>query len=189
MGKLRIIGGARRGAHINAPDGSGTRPLRDRVRESLFNILQPDVPGAAVLDLFAGSGALGFEALSRGASSAHLFESDAAALRAIVQNQRKLRYGAEATVVPGVLPDSLSVVRGLGAPAALVFITPPYHTGLGTACLETLGAAGFGFADRALAVLEIHRDEPVPAPDGWAKSDDRTYGITRLVFYGREGTR
>ena len=149
------------------------------MRQALFNRWQFDIAGRAALDLFAGSGALGLEALSRGASSATFVESDPAARRAIEENLRKLRYADRATVVAGQLPDALA--QAPPGPYGLVFLAPPYHSGAGSLCLGPLRERGL-LAPGARVVLEVHAEEPVAPVEGWAPIDDRHYGITRLLF-------
>ena len=119
---MRIVGGSRKGARIFAPKGSDTRPTSDRVREAVFSILGT-VDGLAVLDLFAGSGALGLEALSRGAASATFVESDPAALEAIERNLAKLELEG-ASVVCG---DALKHLARTAERYDLVFLDPPYE--------------------------------------------------------------
>ena len=119
---VRIIAGTKRGARIAAPKGVATRPTGDRVREAAFNLIGP-VDGAAVLDLFAGSGAMGLEALSRGAASATFVESDRAACRTISQNLEKLGL-VGARVVCG---DAVWSLRQEGRSYDLVLVDPPYE--------------------------------------------------------------
>ena len=128
---VRIIGGAWRSRLVEFPDSPDLRPTPDRVRETLFNWLGQDLSGRACLDLFAGSGALGFEALSRGAAAAVMVEKDPAALRALRENAEKL--GARnLTVVRG---DALEFARESRARFDVVFVDPPYRLGLQTAAL------------------------------------------------------
>jgi 16S rRNA (guanine966-N2)-methyltransferase len=129
---VRIIGGSWRSRILEFPDAEDLRPTPDRVRETLFNWLGQDLSGLACLDLFAGSGALGFEALSRGAASCVMVEKDAAALRALRDNAQKL--GARnLTVVRG---DALEFARETRAPFDVVFVDPPYRLGLQVAALK-----------------------------------------------------
>lgn len=121
---MRIIAGEHRGRILKAPKGLGTRPMLDRVREALFSSLGRRVDGARVLDLFAGTGSLGLESLSRGADSARLVESDRTALAALRANVAALRLEERADVVAG---DALDPARwGEGARYDLVFLDPPY---------------------------------------------------------------
>jgi len=121
---VRIIAGSHRGRTINAPPGLDTRPTSDRVRENIFNLVGP-LDGARVLDLFAGSGALGIEALSRGATSAVFVDSDRDAIRAIERNLEKLRLTG-ARVVRGDALFTLAQESMAGAKYDLVLVDPPY---------------------------------------------------------------
>jgi 16S rRNA (guanine(966)-N(2))-methyltransferase RsmD len=120
---VRIIAGAHRGRRIDAPPGRATRPMLDRMRESLFSILAPWLPGGVVLDLFAGSGSLGLEALSRGARSARLVERDAATVALIERNVAALGEGERTEVVRG---DALDPAAWGSALPDVVFLDPPY---------------------------------------------------------------
>lgn len=185
---LRIISGERRGAKLRTPEGLDTRPLRDRVREALFSKIRPRLRDANVLDAFAGSGAVGLEALSNGAAHACFIEPNRAALAALRDNIRKLRYEDRATVLEGSSPDALATLKGAVPPYSLLFLMPPYHSGL---CGDLLSSPLLaGLIDRGtLAVCEIHREEAPPAPDGWEVLDDRIYGITRLLFLEAGGEK
>jgi 16S rRNA (guanine(966)-N(2))-methyltransferase RsmD len=133
---VRIIGGAWRSRILEFPEAADLRPTPDRVRETLFNWLGQNLSGMACLDLFAGSGALGFEALSRGAASAVMVEKDPAALRALRENADKL--GAESlTVVRG---DALEFSRATRLRFDVVFVDPPYRLGLQAAALALVRA-------------------------------------------------
>jgi len=161
---------------------SGTRPTTDRVRESLFNVLQArmDLDGIAVLDLYAGSGALGLEALSRGASSALLVESDRRAAAVIEANITAL--GARGAVLRRSPVDK--VVQSSGRPVDLVFADPPYEVDAGAVArvLAALLANGW-VRPGALAVIERAAGGPaIVWPDGWAAEEERRYGDTRLEF-------
>jgi len=131
---VRIIGGLWRSRILEFPDAADLRPTPDRVRETLFNWLGRDLTGMACLDLFAGSGALGFEALSRGAASVVMVEKNPAVLRALRDNAHKL--GATGlTVVRG---DALEFARGARSRYDVVFVDPPYRLGLQVAALDLL---------------------------------------------------
>lgn len=161
---------------------SGTRPTTDRVRESLFNVLAAriDFDGIAVLDLYAGSGALGLEALSRGASSVLFVESDRRAAAVIEMNIATL--GARGAAVRRAPVDK--VLQSTGRPVDLVFADPPYEVSAGTvegvlAALVTNGWVRPG----ALAVIERPAGSPVLTwPAGWVGENERRYGDTRLEF-------
>jgi 16S rRNA (guanine966-N2)-methyltransferase len=163
--------------------GRGTRPTTDRVRESLFNVLTArlDLAGTAVLDLYAGSGALGLEALSRGAASAVFVESDRRAAAVIADNVRTL--GAAGAVVHcGQVASVLAA--GAATPADVVFADPPYEVASADveAVLAVLADHGW-LAAGAIAVVERSASSPVLTwPAGWTAGKDRRYGDTRLEF-------
>jgi 16S rRNA (guanine966-N2)-methyltransferase len=187
----RVIAGSARGARLRAP-GTGTRPLADRVKQTLFAILEPDLPGARVLDLFAGSGAAGIEALSRGAASAVFVEKDAGAAAVIEANLR-----ATSLAGPGAKVVRADAVTWLGRPAPpdapfdLVIVDPPYaETDLLTRTLEALGAANAPLAPRARVVAKhFWRDRPPDRIGLLASERDRRFGETALTFYRREEDR
>jgi 16S rRNA (guanine966-N2)-methyltransferase len=175
---MRVIAGRHGGRRLRAPAGEATRPTSDRVREALFSVLAERVDGARVLDLFAGSGALGLEALSRGAASATFVDSSPAALRVIRSNLETL--GEEAEVVRA---DAL---RWLGAASRrsrqydLAFVDPPYRraAALGPALGAALAAV---LADGAVVVAESDRRAPLEL--GIPVVDDRRYGDTRIRLH------
>lgn len=186
-GQIRIIAGRNRGRKLTVPDGADVRPTPDRARESLFGILGhlargdgTGLVGARVLDAFAGTGALGLEALSRGAERALFLEPDKATRRNLADNLRALNAGDQAAILPrdathpGPVPAQ--------GPFDLVFADAPYGSGLGTMALEALATDGWLTAD-ALAVLEVEAKEAMAAPEGFTEVDDRTYGRTRLVIF------
>lgn len=123
---MRVIAGEAKGRRLAAPKGSGTRPATDRVREALFAIIEPRLPGAAVLDLFAGAGTLGIEALSRGAARARFVERGAEALRSLRANLATTRLADRSTVSPGDVLGLLDGRADLGGPYDLVFCDPPF---------------------------------------------------------------
>jgi 16S rRNA (guanine966-N2)-methyltransferase len=176
---VRVIAGIYGGRRLTAPSGSSTRPTSDRVREALFSILGTRVQGARVLDLFAGSGALGIEALSRGAQSA-LFVDDAhAAVRAIRGNLQTLGAGAE--VRRGDVLRYLGAAPDSGAQYDLVFLDPPYRLAdsLAGRLSEALPAV---LAPGAVAVAESDRRAPLALD--LPLHDERRYGDTLIRFYG-----
>jgi 16S rRNA (guanine966-N2)-methyltransferase len=170
---VRIIAGDWGGRQIQAPTGRRTRPTTDRVREAWMSIVAPALDGARVLDLFAGSGALGLEALSRGAASATFVENAPAALRALRANLDDLGAAARAEIVRS---DALRYVGALEAGAFdLAFADPPYGAGLAAALVQRWRARPFA----RLLCVEHRRDDPLPeAPD----AEQRRYGDTVLTF-------
>ncbi len=189
---MRIIGGRHRGRPLKAPPGATVRPTGERAREALFDILghgrfaeRPVYEGACVLDAFAGTGALGLEALSRGAAHAAFLENDRAALAVLRANIRALGEDERSTVLAA---SALTPPRA-EAPAALVFLDPPYGEALAAPALAALAAAGW-LAPQALILLEVAAREAWAPPPGFALLEERRYGAARLIFmrYG-EGER
>jgi 16S rRNA (guanine966-N2)-methyltransferase len=186
----RVIAGTARGIRLEAP-GTGTRPLADRVKQTLFAILEPDLPGSRVLDLFAGSGAAGIEALSRGASSVTFVEHDAGAARVIATNLARTRLGNPAVTV--VRDDAVRWLRGAGGAGTppsfdIVIVDPPYDRG--ELLLEALEAIGPVVAPGGRVVAKhFWRDAP-PARVGLLASErERRFGETALTFYRRQEER
>jgi 16S rRNA (guanine966-N2)-methyltransferase len=185
---MRIVAGRHRGRRLLAPPGETVRPTSDRAREALFNILSHGrltaegfpFAGAAVLDVFAGTGALGLEALSRGAAEAAFIEQDRDALAALRRNIAALSEDAHSRIVPG---DATRPPRAPSA-YALAFLDPPYRSGLAAAALTALDAAGW-LAPEALAVVELAAREHLPPPAGFSLVDERVYGAARLLFLRR----
>ena len=180
---MRIVAGQHRGRRLAAPPGLAVRPTGERTREALFNVLSRGTDGAQalsgqlVLDAFAGSGALGLEALSRGAGQVTFMESQAAALAVLHDNVRQL--GAEATCQV-VKADVLRPPKA-SAPMDLVLMDPPYNQGLAEPALRALLAAGW-IGDRTLTVVELMAKEPFDPPPPFTPTDERKYGKARLVF-------
>src|SRR5919197_3243971 len=159
---MRIIAGEHKGARIFAPPGRDTRPTSDRVRENVFNIVAPWVEDARVLDLFAGSGAMGLEALSRGASAAVFVESDREACRTIERNLDKLRLTG-ATVLCADARQALAADAAAGRRYDLVLVDPPYRmfSSLQTALASYLPAV---LEDDGLLVVETSSKEQPELP-------------------------
>jgi 16S rRNA (guanine966-N2)-methyltransferase len=175
---MRIIAGSRKGARIFAPRGRDTRPTGDRVREAVFNLVGP-VEGMEVLDLYAGSGAMGLEALSRGAASATFVEADRAAAETIVRNLEKLALGG-ATVLRVDAARKLAGDVASGRRYDLVLIDPPYRMLAGV--LSTLAAHLPAVVEpEGLVVVESDaREEPdLPLP----KRTSRRYGSARVTVF------
>ncbi len=177
---MRIIGGTLGGRRLRAPRGADTRPTADRVRESLFNILGP-LDGARVLDLFAGTGALALEALSRGAASAVLVDKAAEPVRCIAENARALGVEDRARVVRA---DALAALSRLPGPFDLIFLDPPYALDVA----PVLGALPPLLGDGARVIVEHDRRTPPPGTVPLSLVDRRRYGDTEVSFYAKEGT-
>lgn len=181
---MRIVGGKFRGRAIASPQHEGLRPTSDRVREAVFNILEHgieggDVQGKRVIDLFAGTGALGLEALSRGADYC-LFVEEAAEARALI------RTNVEALALMGVTRMFRRDATDLGPagnmePYGLAFLDPPYGKGLGEKALIAL-REGKWLTPSAIAVLEERDGVPIDIPAGFTEADRRSWGDTQVLF-------
>jgi 16S rRNA (guanine966-N2)-methyltransferase len=184
----RVIAGSARGIRLATP-GAVTRPLGDRVKQTLFAILEPDLPGAVFLDLFAGSGAAGIEALSRGATEAAFVERDEAAVRTIQANLRTTRLaGDRARVARREVGAYLGDPRVAGSAATIAFVDPPYaEVELLLTTLRTLGdPLGTLLAPDARVVAKHSSRTSLPARIGLLASErDRRFGETALTFYRR----
>jgi 16S rRNA (guanine966-N2)-methyltransferase len=187
-GLVRIVGGQFRGRALKAPAGRDTRPTGDRAREAVFNILEhapwsPGVTGARVLDLFAGSGALGFEALSRGAAFVLFVETDASARGAIRDNIEAFAFFGVTRIHRRDATDLGPKPAGLAEPFDLIFLDPPYGKSLGERALARLHENGWA-TPRALIVFECGADE-APALPGFEVLDERAYGAAKVLFLRR----
>jgi 16S rRNA (guanine966-N2)-methyltransferase len=189
---MRIVGGRHRGRKIFGPEAESDvlRPTSDRARESLFNILEHGrfsrdgtslVRDARVLDVFCGTGAFGLEALSRGAASATLIDKDPAAIALVHRNLGAVNEIAKARV----LQTDATRPPPAAEPHTLVFLDPPYGSGLATPALAALDAAGW-LAPDALCVVETDGREAFEIPPGFAALEARTYGRARLDFLRKE---
>lgn len=177
---MRIIAGTARGRRLATPPGDRVRPTLDRVREALFNILAPDIAGAAFLDLFAGSGANGIEALSRGAAHTLFVDSHPQSLACIRKNLEDTRLIERGTVVNRRLPAEIHRIQG---PYDVIFADPPHEftdfDGLLTAIAESavLGEGG-------QVIVEHGRKIALPKSVGSLNLvRQRPYGMTTLSFY------
>jgi len=188
---MRIVAGRHRGRRLVVPAGRDTRPTADRTREALFNILEhgrlvagggSPVRGARVVDAFAGTGAMGLEALSRGAAHATFIESDPRALAVLARNVEACREQARATI----LAADATRPPAAGTPCALAFLDPPYESDLATPCLAALAAGGW-IADGALCSVELAAGEDFDLPPGFESIDERRYGAARIVLLRHGG--
>lgn len=186
---MRIVGGALAGRQIEPPSSRMTRPMMDRVREALFNILLHHDWGRGmgnvfdashVLDAFCGTGALAFEALSRGASNATLFDTDRQALAVATKNATVLGVKQRCRIMAA---DALHPPRAM-EPCRLIFLDPPYRKGLVQPAIEVLDQAGW-IAPHALIIAATAKREHPPIPQGLSLLFSRFYGDTALHFFIR----
>lgn len=187
---MRIIGGDHGGRMIAAPKGVVSRPTAARAREAIFNILtaraEVDFASARVIDLFAGSGALGLEAMSRGAPFCLFVETDHAARGAIRDNLEALGLTGRARLHRRSASDLGHKPAGLGGAFALAFLDPPYGKGLAAPALAAL-RDGAWLAAGATVVVETGKGEDAPYTDGYGLLDEREYGAARIAVLRRDG--
>jgi 16S rRNA (guanine966-N2)-methyltransferase len=179
---VRVISGTLRGRRLKAPTGMATRPTADRIRESVFNILAGSIQYRRVLDLFAGTGALGIEAMSRGADSAVFIDQAKSALAVIRQNIRDLGLDDQTRIIHWDIRKNLNCLSSDPLSFDLVFMDPPYETNTVSPALTALVSSG-ALAPGALVVIEHSAREPIPHPVGTlALADQRRFGKTLVSF-------
>lgn len=177
---MRVITGTARGRKLKTPEGMDIRPTTDNVKESVFNIIQFDIEGRRVLDLFAGTGQLGIECLSRGAKEVVFIDRSREAVKIIKDNLKSCGFSA-----PVLQQDALSYLRGCGC-FDLVFIDPPYDSGLYENVLETINSVDI-LSDGGIIVCESRREALLPemrAP--YHKRKEYNYGKVKLCLYVKE---
>jgi 16S rRNA (guanine966-N2)-methyltransferase len=180
--RLKIAGGSARGVPLAEPRGIRLRPTSGLVREAIFNIIGDRIEGARVLDLYAGTGALGIEALSRGAASATFIEGEPQGCQAILQSLGRTGFSASGTVVRGRVPAALSSVSG---PFDFIFMDPPYDA---EDAEDTLTAAATLLGPGGTIVYEhSSRYNPPERPGSLNLTDRRVYGDSAIAFYAQEG--
>ena len=181
---MRVITGKARGVALKTPDGQHTRPTSDRVKEALFSIIQFDIPGTTVLDLFGGTGQLGIEALSRGAKRAVFVDEREDACRLIKENLRRTQLEQDGQVVRS---DYLSYLNRCREKFGIIFLDPPYAEVFlenSLKCIteiDILESGGIMVAERPLG-KELPWDFP-----GYSRSKDYKYGKTLITLYRKEG--
>jgi 16S rRNA (guanine(966)-N(2))-methyltransferase RsmD len=181
---MRVIAGSAKGRKLESVPGTSTRPITDRVKEALFNILGASIEGARFLDLFAGTGAVGIEALSRGAARAVFCERDRLALRTIGHNLQATGLADQARVVAG---DAFRFLRNPGDERFdFVYIAPPQYKGIWIRALQAVDE-GDVLAPGGIAIVQIHPKERQDVPLRRLRLfDERRYGSTLLLFYRLE---
>lgn len=184
---MRIVGGQFRGKNLLSPVGDETRPTSDRAREAIFNILhhakwrkRDILENAAVMDVFAGTGAMGLEALSQGAAHGVFIEQSAAAAKTCQSNIDAMKLGDRTLLMRS---DALKIALRPTtiAPRSLVFLDPPYGKGLGAAALTQLAEKDW-LEPGAICLLEMAKKQPEMPPAGFAQLDERSYGVALVRF-------
>lgn len=184
---MRIVGGRFRGRTVAAPRGRDIRPTSDRAREGVFNILTHGIewPGfecITVIDVFAGTGAYGLEAMSRGASHGVFIDNDAASLKCAKGNAAALGEGRNVMTLKLDACRLPPPPRAANTPAPLVFLDAPYGQNLTGPALLGLAHNGW-LSDGAIVVAEVAAEEEISAPKAYERLDERTYGAARIVFF------
>lgn len=182
---MRVIAGIARGRRLRSPHGERVRPTADRVKEALFSMIASriDIGGAALLDLFAGTGALGIEGLSRGAERAVFVEHDAAVRSVLNANLAACGFAAKALVLPRAVDRAIAELARHGERFDLVLMDPPYGHGLAAATLEMLAGAAL-VAPAGWVAVEHHLDDPLaPAYGPLRLTVARAYGKTALALF------
>ena len=183
---MRVIAGALKGRRLVTPRGATTRPTADQVRTALMDTLGPWLPDARLLDLFAGAGGVGFEALSRGAAHVTFVERDAQALDALVENIRTLDLEAATRVARGDVARQLGRLAGEGRRFEIVFLDPPYATDDGERTLAVLGGGAL-LAPDGLVIAQHLTKRPFQNSGVLRAFRDRRFGETTLTFFRAEG--
>lgn len=181
---MRVIAGKAKGCKLKSVPGQSTRPITDRAKTALFSILGSDVVGSRFLDLFAGTGGVGIEALSRGAAEAVFIEKSRLALRTLRKNLSVTRLSGNARIVAADVFDYLS---GTPQPFDYIYVAPPQYKGLWATTLRALDARPDWLYPDGWAIVQIHPREYTDLPlEGLSMFDQRTYGGVRLCFYRPE---
>ena len=182
---MRVISGSAKGRRLQSVPGDSTRPITDRVKESLFNIVGPDIRNSTFLDLFAGTGSVGIEALSRGASSALFIDVDQKAIKTIRANLDLTGLAASAQVMRGEALTFLE--RPASTQFDYIYIAPPQYKGLWKKALESLDRRIDWISGDAWVIVQIHPHEFEPLDlDHLKEFDRRSYGTTTLIFFQGE---
>jgi 16S rRNA (guanine(966)-N(2))-methyltransferase RsmD len=183
---MRVIAGTAKGRKLRAPRTQSTRPITDRAKESLFNILAPRLRGSSFLDLFAGTGAVGIEALSRGCAHATFVERSASAVGDIRHNLELTRLAANATVVAG---DVFTYLRGEPSPFDIIFVAPPQWLELWPPAVQLLDRRpGWLTSDAVVVVQHDPSESAEVSVQQLQMVSERTYARVRFTFYDRRST-
>ena len=179
---VRVISGSARGLKLNTPGDDRVRPTTDRVKESMFNIIQDWVYDSQVLDLFAGSGALGIEALSRGASQAVFCDNSLDSIKIIKSNIEKARVVDRSQIVSGDFKRCLRDMEAKNQSFDMIFVDPPYYEGLFEEVLDTIRSCKILKKD-GIVIVEHDAKRPIGQVEGLEVYKEKKYGITMLTFY------
>lgn len=182
---MRVISGTARGRRLKELPGMDTRPTTDKVKESLFNIIQFDIEGRTVLDLFGGTGQLGIEALSRGAQRCTFVDMNRQAAAVIRENVDTVGFADRATVQQG---DAMAFLSGCRGKFDLIFLDPPYQTQLLENCIQAVAKFDI-LSEHGIMVCESALEKPLPELDSpYEKGKEYRYGKIKLTVYRRQGS-
>ncbi len=185
MSSPRIISGTARGLHLKSVTGDSTRPITDRVKEALFNIIGADIYDSNFLDLFGGTGSVGIEALSRGASSAIFIEKNRLAYKTLQQNVEFCKVASKATIIMGDAFHYLQ--RASQQPFEYIFIAPPQYKELWEKAILLVDQNPALLSDDGWVIVQIHpMEEKEMQLTNLERFDSRSYGSTLLLFYCRK---
>ncbi len=179
---MRVIAGSARGRRLVSIRGDKTRPTADKLRETLFNIIAPRVFESSFLDVFSGTGAIGIEALSRGAETAVFVEKNGQALSVIKQNIEMLNFGDKANVMPYDFSTALNMLGQQGKKFDIIFLDPPYYKKFEAEALKQIVLNDLLLNDGIIIVEQGSKDE-IPCVDGLRAYDVRKYSTSTLLFY------
>lgn len=182
---MRIISGSRRGKKLLAPDGLDTRPTLDRIKQKMFDCIQFDIADRKVLDLFAGSGQLGLEALSRGALSCHFNDADRKALSVVQKNVSACEFEKMSSLTCNLYTDCVTICKSKGMSFSLVFLDPPYQQGLIDKALVALCQADI-LESGALIVCEYAVGEQINLPKSLRLIKEKKSGLACFSILGKE---
>lgn len=180
---MRVITGTARGRRLGELEGMDTRPTYDRVKEAMFNIIQFDIEGRQVLDLFAGTGQLGIECLSRGAKHCTFVDQRRDCVKLVKENLQRCDLSEGGRVVQG---DAIGFLNTTQEQYHLIFLDPPYDTGLLDAALKKIAVIDI-VAENGIIVCESRTEKVLPElPAPFRKSRDYRYGKTKITLYRKE---
>ena len=182
---MRVISGSARGSRLKSLEGLSTRPTTDRIKETLFNILAPDIYDCVFLDLFSGSGAIAIEALSRGAKEAVLVENSAKAVEIIKENLIHTKLYDKAEIIKADVFSALEELRLKGRQFDIVFMDPPYNSGLYGEVLKKIAEAEI-LRENGIIIEEQSSKDGVPCVEGLFNYRVKDYGTTKMAFYTLE---
>jgi 16S rRNA (guanine966-N2)-methyltransferase len=183
---MRIIGGQGKGRRLKAPRGGATRPTGDRVKQTVFDILAPRIHDARFLDVFAGAGGIGLEALSRGAARVVFIDSDRAAVQAIEENLEALSAAGRAQVVRQDVRVALASMGDAGVRFGIVYVDPPYDSPLYEEVLEQIARMRLLEADGIIIAEHFHKRVLPETIGGLNRMREVRIGDHRLSFYRLE---